>query len=303
MSAPLRPSPVLHSFLEGGVRPVARVGPLALALFVVLPAVARAAAPPVPPTAAPPSSTQSTSPAEPKRNIAGPGDYAIRQKIMELFGRDAELGKEPFRLVLVNGGAIFSGEIKNCAARKRALSIAATTRGVVHVTDEMTVRRGDVSDAELAKTVTSILGDSAEGLELKDLDAKVEDGVLTLRGSVKDVFSRLRAEDVAGSVMGITSISNQLAPAGAPEGTDDASLTRAVIAYLSDFHQFAFGGEMTVRASQGVVTLKGRVVLYMARQQAAVVASLVKGVSRVENLLVVDPSFAGGQAARIQAER
>ena len=300
MSAPLRLSPVLHSSPEGVVRPIARLRVATLALLMVLPAAASAAAPPSPAPAAP---RQATAPAEPKRNIAGPGDYAIREKLMELFGRDAELGKEPFRLVLVNGGAIFSGEIKNCAARKRALSIAATTRGVVHVTDEMTVRRGDVSDAELAKAVTSILGDSAEGLELKDLDAKVEDGVLTLRGSVKDVFSRMRAEDVAGSVMGITSISNQLAPAGAPEGTDDASLTRAVIAYLSDFHQFAFGGEMTVRASQGVVTLKGRVVLYMARQQAAVVASLVKGVSRVENLLVVDPSFAGGQAARIQAER
>ncbi|HXU12595.1 MAG TPA: BON domain-containing protein [Candidatus Binatia bacterium] len=300
MSAPLRPSPVLHPSLEGVVRPVARVRLATLALLMALPAAASVAAPPAPAPAAP---KQATAPAEPKRNIAGPGDYAIREKLMELFGRDAELGKEPFRLVLVNGGAIFSGEIKNCAARKRALSIAATTRGVVHVTDEMTVRRGDVPDAELAKAVTSILGDSAEGLELKDLDAKVEDGVLTLRGSVKDVFSRMRAEDVAGSVMGITSISNQLAPAGAPEGTDDASLTRAVIAFLSDFHQFAHGGDMTVRASQGVVTLKGRVALYMARQQASVVASLVKGVSRVENLLVVDPSFAGGQAARIQAER
>lgn len=300
MSAPLRLSPVLHSSPEGVVRPVARVRLATLALLMVLPAAASAAAPPSPAPAAP---KQATSPAEPKRNIAGPGDYAIREKLMELFGRDAELGKEPFRLVLVNGGAIFSGEIKNCAARKRALSIAATTRGVIHVTDEMTVRRGDVPDAELAKAVTSILGDSAEALELKDLDAKVEDGVLTLRGTIKDVFSRMRAEDLAGSVMGITRISNQLAPAGAPEGKDDASLTRAVIAYLSDFHQFAFGGEMTVRASQGVVTLKGRVVLYMARQQASVVASLVKGVSRVENLLVVDPSFAGGQAARIQAER
>lgn len=277
----------------------------ALALLIGVPAAAPAAAPPSPPpaSAAPASAAPATAPGAPKRNIAGPGDYAIRQKLMELFGRDAELGKEPFHLVLVNGGAIFSGEIKNCAARKRALSLAATTRGVIHVTDEMTVRRGDVSDPELAKAVTAILGDAAEGLGLKDLDAKVEDGVLTLRGTVQDAGARTRAEDLAGTVMGITRISNQLAPAGAPAGTDDASLTRAVIAFLSDFHQFAFGGEITVRASQGVVTLKGPVALYMARQQAAVVASLVKGVSRVDNLIRVDPSFAGGRAASIQAER
>lgn len=284
------------------VRFIAPVPIAALALLAGLPDPGWAAAP-APTSAAAPAPTPAAAPAEPKRNIAGPGDYAIRQKLIELFGRDAELGKEPFHLVLVNGGAIFSGEIKNCAARKRALSLAATTRGVVHVTDAMTVRRGDVSDAELAKAVTAILGDAAEGLELKDLDARVEDGVLTLGGTVKDATARSRAEDLAGSVMGITRISNQLVPAGAPAGTDDASLTRAVVAYLSDFHQFAFGGEITVRASQGVVTLKGRVVLYMARQQAAVVASLVKGVSRVDNLLTVDPSFPGGRGASIQAER
>ena len=272
----------------------------ALALLLGLPAAALAAGPASPPAA---SAAPAPAPAGPKRNIAGPGDYAIRQKLMELFDRDAELGKEPFHLILVNGGAIFSGEIKNCAARKRALSIAATTRGVVHVTDDMTVRRADVPDAELAKAATAILGDAAEGLALKDLDAKVEDGVLTLRGTVQDATARARAEDLAGTVMGITRISNQLLPAGAPAGTDDASLARAVVAFLSDFHQFSFGGEITVRANQGVVTLKGRVALYMARQQAAVVASLVKGVSRVDNLLKVDSSFPGGRTASFQVER
>ena len=272
----------------------------ALALLLGLPAAARAAGPPSPPAA---SAAPAPAPAGPKRNIAGPGDYAIRQKLMELFDRDAELGKEPFHLILVNGGAIFSGEIKNCAARKRALSIAATTRGVVHVTDDMTVRRGDVPDAELAKAAGAILGDAAESLALKNLDAKVEDGVLTLRGTVQDATARARAEDLAGTVMGITRISNQLVPAGAPAGTDDASLARAVVAFLSDFHQFAFGGEITVRANQGVVTLKGRVALYMARQQASVVASLVKGVSRVDNLLKVDASFPGGKMASFQVER
>ena len=272
----------------------------ALALLIGLPATARAAeAPP----SSQPAPAPSPAPASPKRNIAGPGDYVIRQKLMELYGRDPQLGKESFHLILVNGGAIFSGEINNCAAARRALSIAATTRGIINVTDEMTVRRGDVPDPELAKAVTAVLSDAAEGLGLKDLALKVEEGVLTLRGTVMDVGARTRSEELAGTVMGITRISNQLVPDHAPAGSDDASLTRAVIGFMSDFHQFAFGGDIKVRAEAGVVTLKGRVVLYMARQQAAVVASLVKGVSRVDNLLKVDPSFPGGRAATIQADR
>ncbi|MBI2017193.1 MAG: BON domain-containing protein, partial [Candidatus Rokubacteria bacterium] len=243
------------------------------------------------------------APAAPKRNIGGPGDYAIREKLIQLFSRDAELGKETFAIVMVNGGAVFSGEIKSCAARKRALTIAATTRGVINVTDEMTVRRADVPDSELARAVTRLIGDASEGLGLKDLKVRVEDGVLILGGTVQDFAARGRAEDLAGTVMGITRISNHLLPAGAPAGADDASLLKAVVGYLSDFHQFSFGGNLTVRVDQGVVTLKGRVVLYMARQQAAVVASLVKGVARVENRIKVDPAFPGGRAATIKAEK
>lgn len=299
MSAPSRVPLIRLRFPGALLRPLAAALCSALVFPIGLPATARAAEGPAtsrPAAAAP-------TPASPKRNIAGPGDYLIRQKLMELYGRDAELGKEPFHLILVNGGAIFSGEIKNRAAARRALSIAATTRGIINVTDEMTVRRGDVPDPELAKAVTSVLSDAAQGLGLKDLDVKVDEGVLTLSGTVQDVGSRTRAEDVAGTVMGITRISNKLVPVGAPAGSDDASLAKAVVGYLSDFHQFAFGGDITVRAERGVVTLNGRVVLLMARQQAAVVASLVKGVSRVENLLKVDPSFAGGRAASVQVER
>ena len=251
------------------------------------------------PQAAPPAG----APAAPKRNIAGPGDFVIREKLIQLFTRDAELGKETFHLVMVNGGAVFSGEIKSCTARKRALTIAATIRGVINVTDEMTVRRAEVPDSELARAVAALLGDASEGLGLKDQDVRVEDGVLTLGGTVKDVAARGLAEDLAGTVMGITRISNQLRPAGAPAGADDASLLKAVLDYLSDFHQFSFGGDLRVRVDQGVVTLKGKVGLYMARQQAAVVTSLVKGVARVDNRIKVDPAHPGGRMASIQAER
>src|SRR6266487_4482046 len=91
---------------------------------------------------------QSATPAPPPshRNIAGPGDYGLREKIVRQLGADGELSKEKFSIVLVNGGAVYAGEIKNCVLKKRALTIAAATRGVINVTDEMVVPRGDLSD-------------------------------------------------------------------------------------------------------------------------------------------------------------
>ncbi len=253
-------------------------------------------------TPAPAPTPTGGAPAAPKRNIAGPGDYALREKIVHLIGRDPDLAQEAFTIVMVNGGAVYSGPIKTCALERRALMIAATLRGVVNVTDEMIVPRGDAPDDALAKAVTSRLSDAASSLELKDLDVQVSDGVLTLQGTVKDIASRMRAEEIAGAVLGITRISNRLRSADAPSGADDASIQKAVLEYLESFRTFDLPGDITVKVEHGVVTLKGRVSLCLGRQQAALAVSQVKGVAGVDNRLRVDPSIMPRQA-QIQAEK
>src|SRR2546422_9397284 len=74
------------------------------------------------------------APAAPKRNIAGPGDFALREKIVHLVGRDPDLAKERFNIILVNGGAGVSGGITSLPLKKRAPTLAAPVRGVVNVT-------------------------------------------------------------------------------------------------------------------------------------------------------------------------
>jgi len=265
------------------------------AALILLPAAGPARAQPA-------TGKPATAPDTTQRNIAGPGDYALREKIVQYLGRDQDLAKEKFRLILVNGGAVFSGEIASCALKKRALTTAADVRGVINVTDEMTVTRGGAPDVELAKAVTGLLGGAAQGIGLTDLRVKVDDGVLTLDGTVEDLPARGKAEDLAGTVLGITRISNHLLPRNAPSGGDDASIQKAALAYLSDFHQFAYPGDITVKIEHGVATLRGRVSLYMGRQQAGMVASLVRGVARVDNRIKVDPSYREGPKPRVAAE-
>ena len=282
-----------------GARPIVRAAACALVLLAGPAAATRPAAQapaatpaaPAPTPAAPAPAMAAPGPAAPRRNIAGPGDYALREKIVRIIGHDEELGQEVFRVILVNGGAVFSGPVKNCALKRRALVVASLVRGVINVTDEMSVPRGDVTDAELAKAVVSVLDGSAESLELKGLDVQVADGILTLKGTVKDLASRTHAEEIAGTVSGITRIANRLQSANAPSGADDGTLLAALLTYLMDFRNFDFGSDVKVKVEHGVVTLKGTVGLCLARQQAALAASQVKGVVRVDNRIKVDPSF------------
>jgi len=252
-------------------------------------------------TLVPPAVAQSPAPPAPKRNIGGPGDFALREKIVHGLSRDPDLSKENFSVILVNGGVVYSGPVKNCALKRRALMLAATTRGVINVTDEMTVPRGDVADPELAKAVTSLLSDAAASLGLKALDVRVADGVLTLDGTVDSVVSRGHAEEIVGTVLGVTRISNHLRPANAPTAHDDASLLKSELDYLGDFHNYSFPGNITVKVEQGVVTLKGKTSMFMGRQQAALVASLVIGATRVDNRIQIDPGIPP-RAGHVRAE-
>jgi osmotically-inducible protein OsmY len=249
---------------------------------------APAATPPGPaaPAATPPGATGPA--AATRRNIAGPGDYALRERLIDQIRKDPELAQESFGLVLVNGGVVFSGKIRSYALKMRVLRIAAVQAGVINVTDEMEVPRGEVTDAALRDAVEAQLTDKNAAIGIRDLRVGVEDGVATVGGTVDTYATRVRAEAAAGTVLGVRRISNHLMPADAPSGTDDGSLTGAVVTYLKDFRQFAYAADLRVKTSGGIVTLTGRVPLLQARQLAAALTAMVGGVKGVDNRIDLD---------------
>ena len=244
------------------------------------PAPPSSPAKPAPPAAAPP----------PLRNIGGPGDYGLREKLIERMTRDPDLSVVRPSIIMVNGGAVFSGEVPTWTIKRRALSIAGGMRGIVNVTDQMTVPRGDVKDEAILKGMAAMLKDWKEPLEITDLEITVQDGVATLRGQVKNFAARVRAEEVAGTVAGAQTIVNRLRPANAPSGADDVSIRKAVATYLGDYRDYSYPGFLEVAVKDGRVTLTGEVGYYLGRQQAGTMAALVGGVQSVDNRIRVEPS-------------
>ena len=245
-------------------------------------------------TAAPPAGGAAKSQAAPAhRNLGGPGDYALREKLIGHIGRDPDLAQAQIDIILVNGGAVFSGSVPNWTLKRRVLAMAGTQRGIYNVTDQMTIPRGSVGDAEIAKAVGSILADYKDALGLRDLEVSAEDGVATLRGSVSSFSARVRAEEAAGTVLGLQRVVNRLVPDGVPKGSDDVTIRRAVVAYLNNDREFPYPGEINVRVQNGRVTLDGSLDIYLGRQQAGTMAALVGGVREVENQIRVDPSIQG----------
>ena len=238
--------------------------------------------------AKPPADSAAAAPAV--RNIGGPGDYPLREKLVQRLMRDAELATARPSIIMVNGGAVFSGEVPTWTVRRRALAIAGAVRGIVNVTDQMTVPRGSVKDEAILQGMSSVLKDWKEPLDITELEITVQDGVATLQWKVKNFAARVRAEEVAGTIAGAQTIVNRLRPANAPVGTDDRTLRKALATYLGDFREYPYPAALQVQVKDGRATLTGEVGYYLGRQQAGTMAALVGGVQSVDNRIRVEPS-------------
>jgi len=236
------------------------------------------------------------------RNIGGPGDYGLREKLIKHMAHDADLSQGRLRVVLVNGGVVISGTAPHWTARRRALVMAGAERGVINVTDQMEIERGTVQDDAILKAMAALLENQKEPLGIKDLDISVSDGVATLSGTATSFATRVRAEEIVGTVLGATRVINRLRPRNAPSATDDASLRRALVKYLGDFREYPYPGEIEVDVKGGTARLTGRVPLYLARQQAGTMAVLVGGIREVDNRIVVDPSLQGQSTTVTEAK-
>jgi len=225
------------------------------------------------------------------RNLGGPGDYGLRERLLHSLSLDPDIKGIGLSLILVNGGAVFSGTVPTWTIKRRALVIAGTQVGIINVTDQMEIPRGSLKDEDIQKAITGLLADSKDALGLKDLRVGVDESVVTLEGTVPDFRTRVRTEEIAGTVLGATRIVNRLRPLTAPSGTDDASTRRAIGKFLSDFHEFLFAGDFTIKVKDGRATIGGFVPLYVARQQAINMVALVGGVREVVNEIEIDASI------------
>ncbi|MDQ5854573.1 MAG: BON domain-containing protein [Chloroflexota bacterium] len=138
-------------------------------------------------------------------------------------------------------------------------------------------------DHEIAEDVQQALYDDPafhEGADFFSIHVSVRDGVVELRGNVRNSTRSREAELIARRVAGVLDVRNELIP-------DDALELQVERALKHD--ERLEGQDFTVQALLGLVRLAGRVRTDTQRELAAQIARHVMGVQAVNNALRVDP--------------
>lgn len=126
-----------------------------------------------------------------------------------------------------------------------------------------------------------------ERVYLQPIDVSVEDGIVTLTGTVRSHRRKLVAYEIASSFEGCRDVVNKLAVD--PEAPlPDMEVAKNVVSSLNAAADVT-PDAINVTVTDGVASLSGAVSTQWERFVAGDVAGSARGVRRVENLLTVNP--------------
>jgi osmotically-inducible protein OsmY len=137
-------------------------------------------------------------------------DEEIESALSQAFSRHPRLESTSASASVHESVAVLEGSVGSVKAIRDAINIAHNTVGVQQVENQLTVV-ADIprTDADIAHGIETALAESAF-LDEELVAVRVDDGLVTLDGTVASDFQRLHADELASRVQGVIDVANRL---------------------------------------------------------------------------------------------
>jgi len=184
-----------------------------------------------------------------------------------------------------DGVVTLRGTVGSFRQKREATQDAERIFGVASVDNELEVRilnQDRRDDADLRGDVLQAL--MLDGLVPSTIDAKVDDGMVTLSGTANWQFERDEAEFVASNILGVVSVDDEidLVPAAPSSGDVKHSIKKAM-----ERNAKLDADSLSVDSSNGTITLDGTVSSWADHDEAVAAAWAAPGVTDVEDHILV----------------
>jgi len=159
--------------------------------------------------------------------------------------------------VFVTDGVVrLSGTVSSLLEKDRAVAVTESVKGVRSVVNEIEIRAVNRTDERIKKDVTeAIAGDPAT--DTYEIGIKVDDGVVTLSGTVESWAEKLLVERVVKGVKGIKKINNKIDFSYQSRRPDNE--IEAEVKQQLKWDPYIDEELIDVTVNKGVVTLSGTV--------------------------------------------
>lgn len=217
-------------------------------------------------------------------------DQEIVGAVTRALARDGRVNVADIMHVTAENGVVrLIGTVPAAGQKQVADDVVRSVQGVVAVQNDLTVAmEGEIADAELRDGVQAALACSPD--LVSRVGCRVDDGIVTLVGHIRNAAQEADAMRIAGSIKGVEQVVSTLEIAEiVPDETalpvDDATLLGKVSDALATAGIVVRDG--TSHVDQGVATLRGKVKSEKERSRARAVVESVDGIRAVHNHLVL----------------
>jgi osmotically-inducible protein OsmY len=184
-----------------------------------------------------------------------------------------------------DGVVTLRGTVGTFREKREAQQDAEKVHGVKKVDNELEVRVLDEDrreDAELRGAVLQAL--VLDRLVPATIDAKVDNGSVTLTGKANWQYERKEAEFIASNILGVVDVDNKIELV--PHGPTPENVERRIMDAMERSARLD-AESVSVKSEDGTVTLRGTVSSWADHDAAVAAAWAAPGVTRVKDRILV----------------
>jgi osmotically-inducible protein OsmY len=224
-------------------------------------------------------------------------DQQILGDIVGMLEYDVEIDDEHIDVKVENRKAMLSGQAGSLYEKSKAITNAWVAGVDTVIADQLEIvfaekdtlqknmRYTEITDEQIKKAIEKVLSFDARVNSLT-IDVNVNDGNVTLKGTVSNLRAKKAAEEDAKNIIGVWGVENllEVKPVKILPKKTIVDNTEVVL----NIHPYLRSYDIAVDETQGTVFLEGNVTSFYEKQLAEDITSGIPGVTDVENNLVIE---------------